>query len=72
MRLRNEVSIAVGDRMIRGWYLSRRGMVTVTSEFGEKTTRIGAMPPEGLARVMLRELLADDEQRRRLAMREEE
>jgi hypothetical protein len=30
------------------------------------------MPPEVLARVMLRELLADDEQRKRLAVREQE
>ena len=67
MRLRNEISVAVGDRIIRGWYLSRRGMVTVTSEFGEKTTRIGGVPPESLARTMLRELLVDEEQRKRPA-----
>jgi hypothetical protein len=72
MRFRNEINVAVGDRIIRGWYLSRRGMVTVTSEFGEKTARIAGVPPEGLARTMLRELLADDEQRRRLTVREED
>ena len=49
MRLHNEISVAVGDRIVRGWYFTRRGMVTVTSEFGEKTARIGSVPPEGLA-----------------------
>jgi hypothetical protein len=72
MRLHNEISVAVGDRIIRGWYRTSRGKVMVTSEFGEKTARIGSLPPEGLARTMLRELLADDEQRKRLAVREQE
>jgi hypothetical protein len=72
MRLRNEISIAVGDRTIRGWYVTKRGMVTVTSEFGSKTSRIGSLSPESLARTMLRELLDHDEQRKRLAVREED
>jgi hypothetical protein len=71
MRLRNEIRVAVGDRTVCGSYLTCRGMVTVTSEFGEKTARIGSVPPDGLARTMLREFLADDEQRKRLAVREE-
>jgi hypothetical protein len=71
MRLRNEISVTVDDRTVRGWYLTKRGMVTVTSEFGDKTTRISNVPPWSLARMMLRELLVDEEQRKRLAVRKE-
>jgi hypothetical protein len=53
----SEISVAVGNRVVRGRYRTNRGMVTVISEFGEKTTRIGAVPPKSLARMMLRELL---------------
>jgi hypothetical protein len=48
------------------------GRWRITSEFGDNTTRIGSLPPEGLARMMLSELLADEEQRKRLAVREDD
>lgn len=51
-----DISFEVGDRRIHGLYRVDRGMVTVTYDGREKTTQVGGMPPEALARQILREL----------------
>lgn len=52
-------SIAVEHRgtIYSGDFTVERGVVTVTTDRGRKSTRLGHMAPEILARVLLRELI---------------
>jgi hypothetical protein len=44
---------------VRGQYEVENGLVKVTSGKAEKATQIGGSPPEVLAKMMLREIVAD-------------
>lgn len=60
---RHEVSIEVDGKPYTGWYHLQDGchreadMLTVSTANGYKTTHLGNTPPEGLARLLLSELV---------------
>ena len=64
MRLRDsehsrprDVSIELNGRQIRGsYFLHGRMMITVSHGDEQKTTQLGGLPPETLAKILLREL----------------
>ena len=47
-------------------YKVERGLIHVSTAFGSKDTQVGNSPPESLARLMGRELLAEAKDRRLL------
>lgn len=52
--------ITIGN--VHGSYYVHRRMITVTSPWGtSKSTQVGNSPPESLARIMLRELIQEQE-----------
>lgn len=55
------IEMKMGDAKVTGSYEVSDGVVTVTSPFGRKSTHLGGsvLHPEGLARVMLRELFRE-------------
>jgi len=46
-------------RKVTGTYVVWSGWITVTSEDGSKQAELGRLPPDVLARLLLRELVAD-------------
>jgi hypothetical protein len=50
------ITIEFAGRMISGTYTVWAGTISVSSAHGRKTARLGASKPDGLARIMLREL----------------
>ena len=57
---RRPASIVIGGRKVSGIYSTWAGMVTVTTSNGSsKTAQLGDLPPDHLARIMLRELVGD-------------
>ena len=46
-------------RRVTGTYVVWNGFITVTSEAGIKQAELGRLPPDVLARLLLRELMAD-------------
>jgi hypothetical protein len=50
------------NREISGRFVINRGLITVHSAYGSKSTQVGghAMNPEPLARILLRELAQED------------
>ena len=57
--LEHELTIRRDGKLIKGKYRCENGMIHVSSAFGQKSTRLGAIPPEVLARIILPELLDD-------------
>jgi hypothetical protein len=59
-RIWNKVTIIhkepIGDREIVGSWSTKEGLITVKSQYGEKTTQTGGSRPEFLAKMMLQEL----------------
>jgi hypothetical protein len=56
-----ELSVTLEDgRVVRGWYRTYDGMVSVETTTASKTTQVGGSDPTGLAYIMLRELAADE------------
>ncbi len=51
-----DISVEVGGRRLSGHFMVEKGMITVTYNGQQKTTQVGGMPPEALARQLLREL----------------
>jgi hypothetical protein len=45
----------------RGWYYVEDGLITVSTEFGRKCTQLGGMRAEALARMLLRELIREQD-----------
>ena len=43
---------------------TKRGLVTVTTPYGARTTQVGGSPPEIAARTMLRELVKAEKARK--------
>jgi hypothetical protein len=60
---RGTVSVEVAGKVYHGSYEVTETMITVALEGRTKTTQLGASPAEGLARIMLRELVEDRSQR---------
>ncbi|AVO43899.1 hypothetical protein [Phreatobacter cathodiphilus] len=52
-----DISFEVSDRRVHGRYRVEHDVLTVTYDGEEKTTQVGGMPPEALARQLLRELV---------------
>jgi hypothetical protein len=63
-RLMSEVRVVVDGRIYTGQMKTKRGLVTVTTPYGEKTTQVGGSPPEITARTMLRELVKAEKARK--------
>ena len=57
------VTIDYQGKQHRGSYYEERGMITVSSQYGSKTTQIGHSTAELLAATMLRELLDEAKHR---------
>ena len=51
------IEIERGGKTYRGSYRVRRGILTVTTLYGEKSTQVGGLAPEALARIPLLELV---------------
>ena len=51
-----DISVDVGGRRLSDHNMVEKGMITVTYNGQQKTTQVGGMPPEALARQLLREL----------------
>ena len=59
---RFEVTIDINGQAYSGYYTLTGGkvpMITVDSEYGSKSTQLGGMPPERLAKTLLRELVSE-------------
>ena len=62
----DEIAIERGGKTYKGYYEVSKGIVTVTTPmYGSKSTQVGNSPPATLARIMLRELIDEDEARER-------
>jgi hypothetical protein len=53
-----EITIELNGREIRGSYCESGGIVTVAALGGRKSTQVGSSPAKSLARILLRELVA--------------
>jgi len=42
-----------------GFYCVEKDMITVNSAYGDKTAHLGSMPPQTLARMLLREIIIE-------------
>lgn len=51
------VEVTVGGVKHTGQYWVDRKILTVSSEFGPKSTQVGSLPPDFLAKQLLRELV---------------
>ena len=59
------VEIEVEGEPVVGYYVVERGMIKVSAALWcSKETQLGSSPPEALARMMLRELVADSKRNR--------
>jgi hypothetical protein len=58
-REQNAVWIEVDGRRVSGTYVVWDGWISVTSEHGIKRAEVGRLPADVLARLLLRELVAD-------------
>jgi hypothetical protein len=62
-----ETSHPISIGQVRGSYYVHRRVITVTSPWGtSKSTQVGNTPPETLARIMLRELIQEEEAKPKL------
>lgn len=53
----NKVSIERDGQTYQGWYVVEQKVITVSTSWGEKSTQVGGLRPESLAKIMLRELV---------------
>ncbi len=58
-----EVKVEIDGKSYIASYVVDRGVVRVTSGYGSKATQVGASSPEHIARILLRELLAEQQTR---------
>jgi len=54
-------SIKRGGKTYKASYYILQGIITVVSAWGHKSTQVGDLPPETLARLLLRELIETEE-----------
>ncbi len=50
-----EIKIVIGGKEIVGYYFVEKGILTVIYDMQEKSTQVGDMVPEQLAKILLRE-----------------
>jgi hypothetical protein len=55
----NPITIEVNGQSVNGRYTVRGGMITVSTIHGSKTTQVGNMNTEALAKMLLRELVEE-------------
>ena len=53
------IEIQIDGRTVRGTYYVEKGIVTVTTLYGRKSTQVGGSSPESIARLLLRSLDAE-------------
>jgi hypothetical protein len=53
----NSIEIQIDGRAVKGSYYVERGMVTVTTAYGQETTQLGGSPADSIARQVLRDLV---------------
>ncbi|MCY1369854.1 hypothetical protein D9M68_977530 [compost metagenome] len=56
----NPVSIELNGRTYSGRYRVEKGIITVSTMSGSKSTQLGRLPEEALARMLLRELVDEE------------
>ncbi len=56
----DEISIEIDGKKYSGSYFVRGKILTLRSMLGQKSTQLGGMPAEGLARLLLRELITEN------------
>ena len=60
--IRHEICVTLDDgRRVYGSFSIHNGFVRLSSTYGARRKQIGAAPPGELARIMLRELVREDE-----------
>ena len=58
-----QVLVEVGGKSYTGHYMVEKGMLTVSTLTGRKTTQLGGSTPASLARILLRELVEEERKR---------
>jgi hypothetical protein len=61
---RTDITIEMNGVTYGGWFETSRGLVTVHTLYGSKSTQTGNTPPEVLAKMMLRELVEEEKGRK--------
>lgn len=56
----NEIEIDYNGKKVKGSYCTNKGIVTVNTLFGSKSTQIGHSTSELLAKIILRELAQEN------------
>jgi hypothetical protein len=54
-----QVVVPIGPGYVLGMYKVRGGVITVTTIHGGKSAELGGLPPDHVARLMVRELARD-------------
>ena len=57
--MRAKISVELDGKTYTGSYNVKRGVVTVSTLKGHKSTQVGGSPPEVIARMLLRELVSE-------------
>lgn len=55
-----DVVYGEGEHRLEGRYKVESGMITVTCVHGTKTTHVGGLPPDSLARLLLSEMWSSE------------
>ena len=53
------ISIEIDGVTHRGYYQTERGMIRVDYKWGSKATQLGGSPAQGLARIIMHELVRE-------------
>jgi hypothetical protein len=59
-----EIKVEIDGRTYLGRVEVSRDLVTVSTPYGSKTTQIGGSPAESIARILLREIVQAEKQRK--------
>lgn len=57
--MQNTVAIEVSGKTYTASYAVTKKIITVSTGLGSKSTQLGSLPPEHLARILLRELIQE-------------
>ncbi len=57
--MKNTVAIEVNGKTHMAFYVVAKKIITVSTGLGSKSTQLGSLPPEHLARILLRELIQE-------------
>ncbi|HWI05560.1 MAG TPA: hypothetical protein VNT52_17270 [Acidimicrobiales bacterium] len=61
---RSEITVEIDGQTFSGSYEVARGIITVSTAYGRKSTQVGSTPPDTLARILLRELVQAEKGRK--------